>query len=444
MDLLVMGGAVLTLDSQYRIYDPGYVAISGDAIHSVGPVEEGKRFTAAKTLDASGRVVLPGLINGHQHAPMSLLRGLADDLKLMDWLQNYIFPAEAAHVDKEFVYWGTLLSAVEMVSSGTTTYADMYYFENEVAEATARVGMRGVLGETILDFPAPDNQTVGVALEYTEAFIQKWKGHELITPAVAPHAPYTCSRETLLAAKALAAKHKAPLLIHLAEDYSEVEQVRERTGLTPVRYMREIGLLSDRLVAAHVVWADSEEIALLKQFGVGVIHCPESNMKLAAGVAPVPEMLAAGVDVGLGTDGPASNNNLDLFEEMDTMAKLHKLSSKDPTVTTARQVLTVATRGGAQALGLGATVGSLEAGKKADLVIVSRQSAAAVPSQDLYSLVVYSLKGSSVETVIIGGKTVLSRGRFPHLNLHEIYRRAGAFREKVLQSLKANRAKSQG
>lgn len=435
VDLIVRGEIVVTMDAAGHIYRPGFVAVSGNSIEAVGPAEETARYQASQTIEAPGGIVLPGLVNGHQHAPMALFRGLADDLDLMDWLNDYIFPAEKANVDPQFVYWGTVLAAVEMVQSGTTTYADMYYFEDEVAKGTSLVGMRGVLGQTIIGFPAPDYSTPEETLKATEGFLQRWRNHPLIVPAPAPHAPFTVPREILMASRRLADLYDVPLLIHVAETQAEVEQVRRETGFTPVRYLKEIGFLADRVTANHVVWADSEEIAMLKEFGVGVIHNPQSNMKLASGVAPVVEMLAAGVDVGLGTDGAASNNNLDMFEEMGTMAMLHKLARKDPTAVSARQVLHAATLGSARALSMGNRIGSLEAGKRADMILLDRRSASAWPLFDPYSAAVYALLGSSVHTVLVDGKLIYRNRRFANVQMAELLGRVEQQRKKVERSL---------
>lgn len=434
LDLIIVG-TVVTMDGDYTIYDPGYVAIEGGRIQALGPAAEADGLKADRRLDATGKLILPGLINGHQHAPMALFRGVADDLELMEWLRSYIFPAEAKNVDEDFVYWGTLLSAIEMIRSGTTTYADMYYFEDKVAEATAKAGMRGVLGETIIGFPSPDYPDPESALKGTRAYLQKWRDHPLIVPAIAPHAPFTNSTEVLLASKAIADEFDVPLLIHVAETEEEVRQVRQKNGTTPVRYLRDIGFLSSRVVAAHCVWIDEEEIGILAEYDVGVIHNPESNMKLAAGVAPVPGLLAAGVDLGIGTDGPASNNNLDLLQEIDTMAKLHKLYSRDPTVVNARTALTAATRGGAEALGLGDLTGSLEAGKAADLIVLGLEGPPGVPFYDPYSTIVYSLMGSAVETVVIAGQVVFEEGRVTTVDEDEIIARARELRQRILKSL---------
>ncbi len=423
------------MDADFTVHDPGFVAVREDRIVAVGPLAEVSLYSAVRSLDVADTIVLPGLINGHQHAPMTLFRGLGSDLKLMDWLTEYIFPAESRNVDRDFVFWGALLAVTEMLESGTTTFADMYYFEEEVARATSAAGMRGILGQVIIGFPAPDYPAPEETLKGTERFIVDWKDDPLVTPAVAPHAPYTCSREVLDACRELAEKHDVPLIIHLAETRDEVRQVEENTGLRPVSYLNEIGFLVDRLIAAHVVWANEQEIRLLKEHGVGVIHNPESNMKLASGTAPVPLLLEAGVDVGLGTDGAASNNNLDLLQEADTMAKLHKHSTVDPTVIPAREALVAATIGSARALGLDAELGSLEMGKKADLVVLGLSEASAIPVYDPYALVVYSLHGSAVETVIVNGRVVVEDGRILTVDREELWRQVERLRTKVVRSL---------
>ena len=435
VDLLVIGGTVVTMDADFTVHDPGFVAVREDRIVAVGPLADVSRFSAVRSLEVADTVVLPGLINGHQHAPMTLFRGLGGDLKLMDWLTQYIFPAESKNVDPNFVFWGALLAATEMLESGTTTFADMYYFEEEVARATSKAGMRGILGQTIIGFPAPDSPAPEATLKATEQFIVDWKDDPLVTPAVAPHSPYTCSREVLSASRELAEKYDVPLMIHLAETRDEVRQVEESTGLRPITYLNEIGFLVDRLIAAHVVWASEEEIRMLQEHGVGVIHNPESNMNLASGTAPIPLLLEAGVDVGLGTDGAASNNELDLLQEASTMAKLHKHSSGDPTVISARDVLVAATIGSARALDLEAELGSLEAGKKADLVVLGLGEASAVPIHDPYAMVVYSLQGSAVETVIVNGRVVVEEGRITTIDRRELWRQVERLREKVIRSL---------
>ena len=388
-------------------------------------------FPAAQRVDAQGGLIIPGLINAHTHVPMTLFRGIADDLELMDWLENHIFAAEAELVDEEFVRWGTRLACLEMLQGGITTFVDMYYFEDTIAEEVDACGMRAVVGETLIDFPAPDNKTWEEAVAYTKRFAARWREHPRITPAVAPHAPYTVSAEHLKEAQLLAEELDLPMLIHLAEDRSEVEQIVEQSGWTSVRYLEDLGLLSPRVLAAHVVWPADGEIELLSEYGVGVAHCPQSNMKVAAGIAPVPAMIAAGVAVGIGTDGAASNNDLNLWEEIDTAAKLHKVNTLDPTVVNARQALRMATIEGARAMGLETEIGSLEVGKRADVIIVGSDRVHQQPNYDPYSLLVYSTKASDVETVIVDGRVVVDDGRVLTLDRREVLEKTAEYQRLV-------------
>ena len=436
VDLLVTGGTVVTMDAQRRVIEDGAVAIRGDSIVAVGPrAEIESRFEAAQTIDAHGALVMPGLINGHAHAAMSLFRGLAADLALDEWLQKYIFPAEARNVTPDFVEWGTRLGVLEMLRGGITTYADMYYFEDVVARVTKDAGMRGVLGETIIDFPAPDNKTPGEALAYTQKYLNQWKGDPLIIAAVAPHSIYTCSEKTLQDAATLARRNGAPILIHIAEAQFELEQSREKHGATPVAYLERAGILGPDVIGAHCIWVDQADIATLAHFNVGCINNPSSNMKTAAGVMPVPEMLAAGEPIGLATDGAASNNNLDLFEEMDLAAKLQKVARMDPRALPAKQVVEMATINGARALHLEKIIGSLETGKKADLILVDIGAPHATPMYDVYSELVYALKASDVRTVVIAGNVVMRDRRMLTLDEKEILAKAEEYKKKVTSSL---------
>ena len=429
---LVDGGLVIAMDKAGTVIPGGSVAIRGNKIEAVGPAAElASRFPGARRLDASGRIVMPGLINAHTHVPMTLFRGVADDLDLKGFLYGRIFPAEARFVDEEFVRWGTRLACLELLQGGVTTFVDMYYFEDAIAEEAARCGMRAVVGETLVDFPAPDNKTWADALAYTEKFVTRWRGHRLITPAVAPHATYTVSADHLREAHALAAKHDVPMLMHLAEARSEVELIREKHGKGPVEYAAGLGILDDRVVAAHMIFPSPAEIALLAEHKVGVAHCPQSNMKGASGVAPVPALLAAGVAVGLGTDGAASNNDLSLWEEMDTAAKLAKVTSGDPTVLNARTALAMATLLGAQAIGKQREIGSLEPGKRADLILVRTDTLHQIPHYDPYSLLVYSTKASDVDTVIIDGELVMVAGRVLTMNEAAVRERVAAYQERI-------------
>jgi 5-methylthioadenosine/S-adenosylhomocysteine deaminase len=435
-DLIVAGGTVVTMDGQKRVIEDGAVAVRGDSIAAVGTAAQIEaQFEAARTIDARDDLVLPGWINGHAHAAMSLFRGIADDLALNDWLRKYIFPAEARNVTPDFVTWGTKLGVLEMLRGGITTYADMYYFEDAVARATKDAGMRGVLGETIIDFPAPDNKTPADALRYTQKYIDRWKGDPLITPAVAPHSIYTCSQKTLEESAELARRNGVPILTHLAEAPFELEQSRKEHGATPVGYLERIGFLGPDLVAAHCVWVDAADIAALVHFGVGCTNNPSSNMKTAAGVSPVPDMLEAGLAVGLGTDGAASNNNQDLFEEMDLAAKLQKITRMDPRALPAEQVVEMATIGGARALHMNKRIGSLEPGKKADLILVDTTAAHATPMYNVYSELVYALKASDVKTVIIGGRVVMQDRRMLTLDAPQILAKAREYQTKISASL---------
>lgn len=437
-DLLISGGTVVTMDAQKRVIEDGAVAVRGDSIVAVGSrAEVEAQFEPTKTIDARGTLVLPGLINGHAHAAMSLFRGIADDLALDEWLHKYIFPAEARNVTEDFVTWGTRLGVLEMLRGGITTYADMYYFEDAVARATKEAGMRGILGETVIDFPAPDNKTLAQTFQYTQEYINHWKGDALITPAVAPHSIYTCSEKTLEDAAALARRNGVPILIHIAEAPFELQQSREKNGATPVAYLQRIGLLGPDVVGAHCVWVNQADIATLTHFGVGCINNPSSNMKTAAGVMPVIEMLAAGEAIGLATDGAASNNNLDLFEEMDLAAKLQKITRMDPRALPAEQVVEMATIGGARAIHLDKQIGSLEPGKKADLVLVDTTAPHATPMYNVYSELVYALKATDVRTVIIAGKMVMEDRRMLTLNEPEILAKAQEYKKKISASLAA-------
>jgi len=438
VDMVVTGGTVVTMDGQRRVIQDGAVAIRGDSIIAVGPrAEIESKFASTQIIDAHGALVLPGLINGHAHAAMSLFRGLADDLSLDEWLQKYIFPAEAHNVTPEFVEWGTKLGVLEMLRGGITIYADMYYFEDVVARVTKEAGMRGVLGETVIDFPAPDNKNLEQAFAYTQRYLDHWKGDPLIVAAVAPHSIYTCSEKTLQGAAALARRNSAPILIHIAEARFELEQSRAKHGATPVAYMERIGLLGPDVIGAHCVWVDQADIATLAHFNVGCTNNPSSNMKTAAGVMPLPEMIAAGEPVGVATDGAASNNNQDLFEEMDLAAKLQKVSRMDPRVLPAKQVVEMATINGARALHLENAIGSLEPGKKADLILVDIGPAHATPMYDVYSEIVYALKASDVRTVVIAGKIVMKERQMLTLNEKEILAKAQEYKAKIAASIAA-------
>jgi len=437
-DLIVLGGTIVTMDPARRILDDGAVAVAQGRIVAIGSrAEIQKSYTARETINAGGRLIIPGLINGHTHIPMTLFRGLADDLDLQEWLTKYIFPAEAKNVTEDFVRAGTRLGLAEMIRGGTTTYCDMYYFEDAIADETSKAGVRAVLGETVIDFPVADNKTNPEAMAYVEKFVKRWQGSELITPAIAPHAPYTVSEEHLKAVRAFSDRTGAPIVTHISETKREVDDSLKAKNASPIDYLERIGFLNERVIAAHVVWPTAAEIQTLERLKVGVVHNPQSNMKLAAGVAPVPRMLAGGVRLGLGTDGAASNNDLNMWEEMDTAAKLHKVFSGDPKVITAQEAFELATIRGAQALHLDREIGSLEVGKRADLVILERDDLHQIPVYGVYSDLVYATKAADVLTVVINGRTVMRERKLLTLDEPAIKEGARVYRKRVMKSLEA-------
>jgi 5-methylthioadenosine/S-adenosylhomocysteine deaminase len=429
---------VLTQDPQRRVIENGAVAVRGERIVAVGTKAEiDARFQARQRLDRPDAILAPGLINTHTHAPMSLFRGIADDLNLQQWLEKYIFPAEAKNVSPDFVRWGTRLACLEMLLGGTTTFTDMYYFEDVVAEAAKEAGIRGVLGETIIGFPVADNKTPADALKFTEKYLARFRNDPLIVPAVAPHALYTNSDETLKASRALADKFGVPLLIHLSETRKENDDTLLQRHMTPTKVLDTLGVLTGRTVAAHAVWVNEADMEILKARGVGVAHCPSSNMKLASGVAPIVRMLALDLAVGLGPDGPAgSNNDFSMFEEMDLAAKLQKITTLDPRALPAPAVLDMATIRGARALGLEKEIGSLEAGKRADMIVVRLDRARAVPLYDPISQMVYALKADDVRDVMVNGRQVVRDARILTLDDRQILEKANEYRRRIAASLK--------
>ena len=428
---------VITENPQRRVIENGAVAIRADRIVGVGTKSEiDARFQAKQRLDRPDAILAPGLINTHTHAAMSLFRGIADDLKLQDWLEKYIFPAEAKNVSADFVRWGTRLGCLEMLLGGTTTFTDMYYFEDVVAEAAKEAGMRGVLGETIIGFPVADNKTPKDALAFTEKYLTRFRDDPLVVAAVAPHALYTNSDETLKASRALADKYHAPLVIHLSETKKENDDALAQRHMTPTQVLDSLGVLTGRTVAAHCVWVNEGDMVILKNRGVGVAHCPSSNMKLASGIAPVVRMLALDLAVGLGPDGPAgSNNDFNLFEEMDLAAKLQKVTTMDPQALPASAALEMATIRGARALGLEKEIGSLEDGKRADLITVRLDRPNAVPLYDAISQMVYALKAEDVRDVMVNGKVVVRDAKILTLNAPQILQKAAEYRAKIQASL---------
>ena len=438
VDWLYTARYVVTMDSQRRLIENGAVAVRSDRIVAVGASADFlKRYQPRQRLDRPDALIMPGLINTHTHAPMSLLRGIADDLNLQDWLTKYIFPAEAKNVDRDFVTWGTRLACLEMMLSGTTTYVDMYYFEDKIAEATKEAGLRGVLGETIIGFPDPDSKTPADALKYTESFIKRYKSDPLIVPAVAPHALYTNSDETLRASRALANAYDVPLLIHVSETKHENDEAQAKRHMSPTRVLDSLGVLSGRTIAAHGVWLDDADIAILKERNTGIAHCPSSNMKLASGIAPVMKLLNLGVPVGLGTDGPAgSNNDFDMLEELNLAANLQKVATMNPQALPAQKAVEMATIDGARVVGMEKQIGSLEPGKRADLITIRLDRPHAVPMYNVYSQIVYALKGSDIQDVVVNGKQIVRDGRSLTLNEAEIVRKAREYTTRIAASIR--------
>ncbi|MBW1898789.1 MAG: amidohydrolase [Deltaproteobacteria bacterium] len=426
-DILVINGTLLPLDQSGTIIEKGSVAVKEGKIVAAGPCEEMASWRSKEMIDAGGCIVMPGLVNAHTHLPMSLFRGLADDLPLMTWLNEYIFPAEASHVNPETVRIGALLSCAEMLLSGTTTCCDGYFFEDSVARSVFEVGIRGVLGQGVIDYPAPGVPEPSKNIEHAVSFVKTWKGKTpLITPSIFCHSPYTCSKETLAAAAGEARSRDVLFQIHVAETRSEHERMKKEKGLSPVQYLDKIGVLGPGTLLIHAVWVDEEDIRIIADSGAGIAHNPESNMKLASGIAPVPEFIKEGLTVGIGTDGCASNNNLDLFAEMDSTAKLHKVNTFDPTVMSAETVLNMATQGGARAIGLESQIGSLEVGKQADLIVVDMQKPHLVPMYNPVSHLVYAAKGSDVRDVVIDGKVVVRDYTLLTIDQEKLFKEAEA------------------
>jgi 5-methylthioadenosine/S-adenosylhomocysteine deaminase len=420
-DLIVRNGTVLTMDPRGTRIDGGFVAIRDGALAAVGQGAAAAEWTAPDAIDARGGIVLPGLVNTHTHAAMTAFRGLADDLPLMTWLEEHIFPAEA-RLDTEKVRSGSLLACAEMILSGTTCFCDMYLFEDAVAQAAASAGVRAVVGEVLYDFPSPHYGPPEAGLAFTEALADKWKDHPLVSVAVEPHSPYLCAPELLRRSAEVARRLGLPIVIHLSETAQEVETVRNRYGCSPVEHLERLGLLGADLLACHCVALGETDMDLLARYDVKVAHNAESNMKLASGVAPVPALLERGVCVGIGTDGCASNNNLDLFGEMDTVAKLHKVQASDPTVLPAETVLRMATIEGARALGMADRIGSLEPGKRADLIVVDTAKPHLTPMYRPASHLVYAARGGDVDTMIVDGRVLMRHRRLATVDLEEVTR----------------------
>jgi 5-methylthioadenosine/S-adenosylhomocysteine deaminase len=438
VDWIWSGRYLITEDAQHRVIPNGAVAIRGERIVAVGTKSAiDARFQAKQRIDRPDAILAPGLIDTHTHAAMSLFRGIANDRNLQDWLNKFIFPAEAKNVTPDFVRWGARLGCLEMLLGGTTTFTDMYYFEDVAAEVAQEAGMRGVLGETVIGFPVADAKTPADALKYAERFLQRFRNDPLVVPAVAPHALYTNSDATLQAARALANKYHAPLLIHLSETKKENDDEQAKRRRSPTQTLDALGVFNGRTVAAHCVWMSDADLRILKLRGVGVAHCPSSNAMLGSGVAPVPKMLALGIAVGLGPDGPAgSNNDFDVFEEMDLAAKLQKVTALNPQALSAATALEMATIGGARALGMEKEIGSLEAGKRADLISVRLDRPNAQPVYDAVSQMVYALKAADVRDVMVNGRPVVRDAKILTLNQDQILQKAAEYGVRVAASLR--------
>ncbi len=431
--ILIDGGTVVVMDSAGTILKGGAVLIENDRI--TGLLEpDAPRPEGVVRIDATGHLVIPGLINTHGHAAMSLLRGMADDLPLLTWLNDYIFPAEAALVEPDFVYWGTLLSSIEMLKSGTTTFADMYFFRDDVVRATTTAGIRAVTGPGIIGFPAPDYASPEESLSDAAEFMEQYQDHPIIIPSVAAHAVYTTSLSDIEAAFQIAEHYDAPFQIHILEDPSENTTFHELTGMGVIEALNSIGALRPGTVLAHSIFLSDEDISQVAASGAGIAHNPQSNMKLGiARVAPITKALSAGIPVGLGTDGPASNNDLDLFDEMDTAAKVHKLALGDPAALPAETVFRMATMGSARVLNLHKEIGSLEPGKRADVVLVDMDRAGLTPHYRVYSHLVYAVSGSDVNTVIVNGRIVVQDRKILTVDEREVIEKARTFGDQVRQ-----------
>ena len=435
VDVIIKADYVLTMDLDLSVIEKGAIAVKGKKIAAVGTQAEiTKKFGAPKTINGEGKVAFPGLANTHTHAAMVYFRGLADDLPLKIWLEEHIWPAEGRWLSPEFVGDAVELACLEMLMSGITVYNDMYFFGDAIAKATKKIGMRAVVGVGILDFPSKSANTTEEYFANAENFIMKWVNDELIVPNIAPHAPYTCSPENMMRAKKVAEQYDVPLHVHLSETQWEVEEIKKRYGKTPIALLDSVGFLDERVLAAHCVWPTDEEIDILAERKVGVSHCIESNLKLASGLAPVARMLRAGVKVTFGTDGAASNNDLNILSEMSTAAKVHKATSEDPTALSAKQAMLMATRWGAEAIGLGGVTGSLEAEKAADIVIAGINKPHLMPLYDIYSHIVYSMNAADIETVLVHGKVVIENRKLTTADETEIMAKAVAWGKKVKEA----------
>ncbi len=428
---------LITMNKKDEIIENGAVVVEEGRIKDIAEFTEILKKYKEPSIPIYGNshsVLMPGFINTHTHAAMVLFRGIADDLPLKQWLTEHIWPREAKFLSPEFVYDGTLLASLEMLKSGTTTFNDMYFFTESIAEASKKLGIRAVIGQGVLDFPTASGKGADEYLKKAEEFIEKYGSDELITPAIAPHAIYTCSRETLLKSKELALKNSVPIHIHLSETFHEVEECIKEHGKRPVKYLDEIGFLEGKITAAHSVWLDDEEINIMAERGIGVSHCIESNLKLSSGIAPVARMIKKGVKVSMGTDGAASNNNLDLLEEISIAAKVQKGITADPTVLDVKTCMKMLTVWAAESLGIESETGSIEIGKKADMILLNLRKPHLQPVYDIYSTIIYSAKASDIEDVFVNGIPVILNGRHQFVDEDEIIDKALWWAERIRNS----------
>ena len=437
IDLIILGDTIITMDAMGAILENGAVAVDDGVILAVGPAAQiTAEYSAMETLDGENRIVMPGLINGHSHAAMTLFRGIADDLTLMDWLNNYIFPSEVQFVDSELVRIGTELACWEMIRGGTTTFVDMYYYPETVAEVVDSCGMRALVSATVIDQRSPDAESAADSIQKGIEFIGRWKNkNSRITPIFGPHSNYTLNAEQLQAVRAAATEYGVGISIHMSESPFELQYSKDTFGKTSVEFYESIGFLDGPTIAAHMIWPTAVEIPILVERKIGVIHNPTSNMKIASGISPIVEMLQAGVHIGLGTDGAASNNDLDMWEEMRLAALLQKVDRMNPTVMPASTVLGMATSGGAIAIGLGDAVGSVEVGKRADIIQVAFDDVHHVPTYDVISHLVYVTDEQDVASVVVDGKVLMRNGEMLTIDTERVTAEAKALALKIQAAL---------
>lgn len=437
VDIIIKNGIIVTVDDENKILKNGAVAIIDDSIVAIDTTKNiQEKYIAIKNIDAKNKIVMPGFVNSHTHLAMTVFRGIADDLKLSDWLHNYIFPAEQKHVSPKIVNAGSKLAMIEMIHGGTTCFNDMYYYQDITAEVASEIGVRGIVSEGLIDFPVSNCPTPQAGMKYTEGMFEKYKNNPLIDVGIAVHSTYTCSPELAIKAKKIADKHNANYHIHIAESKWEVDTVLQKYGKNPVQHLENIGVLDENVIAAHSVWLDEKDIEVFAKRKVGVAHNPGCNMKISSGAAPIPEFWEAGINVGLGTDGVASNNNLSMIQEMHIMALLHKLNKLDPTVAAAESVVRAATIDSAKVLRKDKEIGSLEVGKKADIILIDTKLPNVTPIYNVYSAIVYSLLGHEVTDVIIGGKIVMSEKIIINVNGTDIMQEVAGIAENIAKEMK--------